>query len=273
MTGGNTSRIASEPPRAAVRDLETPPTMGLVTGHEPFDIAGDDGVGSYSPPIVRRPDFPRLPAAVVRDLNNLESATPAVSDLLDGLGLSLSVPADVLCPRHVDGVVAGHAVTLRYLPERRSLANPELRREPSRLAHLAAFDLAAEGDVLVVDAAASRGVSALGGVAALAAKQAGLAACIVDGGIRDLAEVRAMRLPLWSRSLTPRTGKWRLEAVSINEAVSCGGVQVSPGDLVIADESGVCFVPAPLAPKIASELLRLAAAEMARFEGWLDRTG
>jgi 4-hydroxy-4-methyl-2-oxoglutarate aldolase len=49
--------------------------------------------------------------------------------------------------------------------------------------------------------------------------------------------------PLWSSEVSPITGKWRLETVEINGSVQIGGVRVEPGDLVVADDTGVCFIP------------------------------
>ena len=98
--------------------------------------------------------------------------------------------ADGIQARHVGSVSAGHVLTLSYLPEQRGAANPTLRRSPSRLAHQRVFALARKGDVVVIDARGIDGVSVLGGVAADAARRAGVSACIVDGGVRDLDEIR-----------------------------------------------------------------------------------
>jgi 4-hydroxy-4-methyl-2-oxoglutarate aldolase len=174
--------------------------------------------------------------------------------------------SDGILPRHVHGVTAGHVLTLAYLPERRAISDPRLRRMPSRLAHHKVFELAQPGDVVVVDARGMDGVSVFGGMAASAARGAGVSGCIVDGGVRDLDEVLETGVSLWSRAVTPRTGKWRLEAMAINQAVLCGGVHVEPGDVAIADQTGICFVPADSAEKT---LLRIV--EVAEDEGQLRR--
>ena len=71
-------------------------------------------------------------------------------------------------------------------------------------------------------------------------------------------------LPVWSRSVSPLTGKWRIQTVAINQTVAIAGVQVVPGDIVIADETGVCFVPIDLAPAVLDRARDVHAAEARR---------
>lgn len=232
-----------------------------------YQVSGDDGVGSHVPPTVLSPDFPRLPRRLLEGLRRLQGASPTASDVLDELGYSMAIPADALQPRYTQGVVAGQVLTVRYLPERRAFSSSELRSSPSKLAHHSVFSLAQPADVVVIDVHGLPGLSVIGGLAARAARAAEVSGLVVDGAVRDLAEIRAMGLPVWSRSLTPRTGKWRLEAVAINEPVMCAGVQVRPGDLMIGDESGVCFVPVEVAEAAAERILEVAAAEESQFAG------
>ncbi len=209
--------------------------------------------------------FQRLPGGLLQRLRRLQGASPTTSDVLDELGFALAVPADVLVPRSPEGVVAGQVLSVRYLPERRAFASSEVRHRPSRLAHHSVYALAEPGDVVVIDAHGTSGLSVIGGIAAQAARRAGVSGIVVDGAVRDLVEIRALGLPVWSRSLTPRTGKWRLEAVAINEPVMCGGVQVVPGDLMIGDESGICFIPVEAAEAAVNRILEVADAEAAQF--------
>ena len=66
---------------------------------------------------------------------------------------------------------------------------------------------------------------------------------IVMGGVRDIAHSRAVGYPVWSTDITPATGKWRIETVEINGDVQLADIRVAPGDLVVADDTGVCFIP------------------------------
>ena len=87
------------------------------------------------------------------------------------------------------------------------------------------------------------GISNMGGISAQTGKRQGEAGAIVMGGIRDIAHSREVGYPLWSSEISPVTGKWRLETVEINGSVQIGEVRVEPGDLVVADDTGVCFIP------------------------------
>lgn len=220
---------------------------------------GDVGVGVYEPPSIGDASWPRVSEEVLQRVRSLPGATPTGSDILDDLGLAMV--ADGLRARHVHGVVAGHVHTIAYLPDRRALSHAELRRSASRLAHHTVFAAARPGDILVIDARGLGGISVLGGMAASAARHAGVSACIVDGGIRDLDEVREIGLSVWSRDVTPRSGKWRLEAIAVNQPVMCGGVHVRAGDVAIADETGICFLPVEVAQQALSRIVEVSEEE------------
>ena len=66
---------------------------------------------------------------------------------------------------------------------------------------------------------------------------------IIDGGVRDVGEVRALGLPVFARSVVPSSSVGRYATVDRNVAVQCGGVEVRPGDIVVAGEDGVVVVP------------------------------
>jgi 3-hexulose-6-phosphate synthase/6-phospho-3-hexuloisomerase len=87
-------------------------------------------------------------------------------------------------------------------------------------------------------------VSTLGGLAAQAALARGAAGVLIDGGCRDIEEIRAGALWLASRHITPVSGKRRVRLTAIDAHVQLGGVAVSPGDYVIADLTGIVVVPA-----------------------------
>jgi 4-hydroxy-4-methyl-2-oxoglutarate aldolase len=61
---------------------------------------------------------------------------------------------------------------------------------------------------------------------------------MIDGGVRDLAEIRRLGFCAWSRGVTPITGKLRVECLELKGPMECAGVQVNPGDLVVADDNG-----------------------------------
>jgi regulator of RNase E activity RraA len=130
------------------------------------------------------------------------------------------------------------------------------------MAEFEAHNLASAGDVLVIDGVPE--ISNMGGISAQTGKRQGEAGAIVMGGVRDIAHSRAVGYPVWSSGITPVTGKWRIETVEINGPVQIGAVRVSPGDLVVADDTGVCFIPRDIVLEVLEAAERKALAEDAR---------
>ena len=119
------------------------------------------------------------------------------------------------------------------------------------------------GDVLVVDRCGDGRHAGFGGIFAHAAKIAAIAGLIVDGVVADVAELRHYRIPVWSRGLSAITVK-RIGGLggSLCLPVSCGGVAVSPGDVVIADDCGVVVIDAREAVATVERAIALQAAEL-----------
>ncbi|MGH2475010.1 MAG: RraA family protein, partial [Candidatus Limnocylindrales bacterium] len=111
------------------------------------------------------------------------------------------------------------------------------------------------GDVLVISAPVAGVASVLGGKAAAAASASGIVGIIVQGPVRDLDEIDATGLAVWSTAATPITGRGRMDAVEINGPVEVCGVQCVAGDVVVADRSGVVFVPATSFTELAAVVL------------------
>jgi 4-hydroxy-4-methyl-2-oxoglutarate aldolase len=97
------------------------------------------------------------------------------------------------------------------------------------------------GAVIVVQAGDTRYAMAGGNVCATA-QQRGIAGFVIDGVIRDVAEVREAQFPVFARGLSPVPGK-KQALGTLNQPITCGGVVVHPGDMVIADEEGIAVVP------------------------------
>ena len=88
-----------------------------------------------------------------------------------------------------------------------------------------------------------------------------LGGVVVDGACRDLDEIREIGLPVYARAVVPVTARGRVMQHSFNDEVQCGGVQVRPGDLVIADGSGVVFIPQEKEEEVISGAEAIAARE------------
>jgi RraA family protein len=129
-----------------------------------------------------------------------------------------------------------------------------------------AIEHAAPGDVIVVDGG-GRETALAGELFARAALSRGIAGLIIDAAYRDMAYISTCELPVYSRHLSPMAGSaQRLGAR--DEPVTCGGVTVCPGDLVIADRDGIVVLdPATAAATLAAavEVKQAEARIMARL--------
>jgi regulator of RNase E activity RraA len=130
------------------------------------------------------------------------------------------------------------------------------------MAEFEAHNLARPGDVIVIDGVA--GISNMGGISAQTGKRQGEAGAIVFGAVRDVAHSRRIGYPIWSTEVSPVTGKWRIQTVEINGDIELAGVRVSPGDVVLADDTGVCFIPADRAAEVLEIATKKQAAEEAK---------
>jgi 3-hexulose-6-phosphate synthase / 6-phospho-3-hexuloisomerase len=118
-------------------------------------------------------------------------------------------------------------------------------RDPSRSMQkglLEAIRKAPRGSVLVIRSE-SEDYSCWGGVTSWYAKMNGIAGVVTDGAVRDLQEIRKVRLPVFSRKRSPASGYGRLEVASIGRPVKIDFLTIRPGDLVAADSDGVAVVP------------------------------
>lgn len=105
-----------------------------------------------------------------------------------------------------------------------------------------AFDAVTPDAILAIDLGGAE-VSTFGGLAATTLTLRKAAGALIDGGCRDVEEIRAQGLTVASRHITPRTGKGRLKVVSLNSTISCGGVTVRPGDFIVIDDTGTVVIP------------------------------
>ena len=139
-----------------------------------------------------------------------------------------------------------------------------VKQGDNRMGEMEAHNLARPGDILVIQGIAHG--SNLGGVGCTIGKRQGELGAIIDGGIRDLGHSRSIGYPIWASLRTPLTGKWRLETMRINGPVDICGVRVHPGDVVVADDSGVCFIPRVHAQAVLAFARRKADSEAAQCE-------
>jgi regulator of RNase E activity RraA len=199
----------------------------------------------------------RVPTALIEAF-----ATQAVSHLSDSMSRTQTAAAAIR-PMHSGAItLCGPAFTVRVPPGDHLMVQK-------------ALDLAEPGDVIVVDAGGFVEVAMIGDIMTTYAARRGIAGFLIDGAIRDAAEIAGRGLPVYARGITPR-GPSRLGPGEIHAAVSVGGMVVHPGDIIVGDADGVVAVPRADADAVLAAARALHAKEEDTFraitEGKLDRS-
>lgn len=178
--------------------------------------------------------------------------TCAVSDALDSLGVNGAVSG--LKRRSTDATIAGRVRTIKL-----AAGKPE----GGSGSHLGTQTIVESStmDVIVVEQRTGIEAAGWGGVLATAAHHKGIRGVIVEGPARDIDEYKRIGLPVFSRSATPRTARGRIHQAATNVDIRVGDVTVAPGDLVIADGTGVVFVLIDIAGKVMAIAEKIASRE------------
>lgn len=121
-----------------------------------------------------------------------------------------------------------------------------------------ALDMAQAGDIIVVDGSGETSNALIGELMVLWAIRRGIAGIVVDGAIRDLRSLKAASIPIYAAGVTP-AGPYKDGPGEINFPISCGGVLVSPGDIIVGDEDGLVAIQAA----DAMDVLQKAKAKLA----------
>jgi regulator of RNase E activity RraA len=183
------------------------------------------------------------PEGAVERLGRFE--TPNISDLMNRLYTMTSAIRSLTDPSLR---IIGPACTVKVYPGDNLMVHKSL-------------DIAKPGDVVVVDAANSGNTAVLGDLISTKARHRGIAGFVVDGMIRDLPAIQALGdFPVFAKGVTP-IGPLHRGPGEINHAVSCGGIVVNPGDIVVGDLNGVVVVPRAFAENLIARLEAREAAE------------
>ncbi len=176
---------------------------------------------------------------------------------------SLAQPTALLSDVH-DSVVAMQSDIRALFPGARLSGPAKTVRTPpgqNKAIHQAVHT-ASRGDVLVVDCNASADFGAFGDILAEACVRRGVAGLVIDGGVRDSADITERGFPVFMRAACPRPTK-KTESGEVNVEVTCGGVRVRPRDYIVGDEDGVVVVPRELLTLVRDGVERVLANEQA----------
>ncbi len=197
-------------------------------------------------------DFERPPAEIVKAFRELIQQTGCLTgNVGDCIGRDAALQGEI---RNIGpGMKAvGPALTVKVPPTDNLMIHK-------------ALTLAKPGDVMVIDGGGYTSHALLGALMVHTAMAIGMAGMIVNGGIRDAAEIREMGFPLFARGINPN-GPSKEGPGEINFPISCAGRTVHPGDIIVADDDGVVVVPKELAEKALKEVQAVIRREADRIK-------
>lgn len=201
-------------------------------------------------PIVT-PDISRPDPSLIEALQGIGSAT-AVGELRR-LGIRSAFIQGPVAWSPGKSVV-GPALTLQFLPKREDLYPDAEYVNPERQLHRHVLYHTQPGDIVVVDARADMTSGVFGEMMMTFFRGRGGIGAVIDGCVRDSAEIKKLGLGLWLRGVTPNFHtQTNIVPFAVNTPIACGGVTVMPGDLIVADDDGAVVVPIALAPELVKK--------------------
>ena len=121
------------------------------------------------------------------------------------------------------------------------------------LAAMAMLDFAKKGDVIVIATSGDDTAATIGDLWAFWAKKIGVAAIVCDGLVRDVAGLLKVGIPIFARGIKPNSA-FKHGPGEVNMDVTCGGVAIGPGDIIVGDRDGVVAVPLAQVEQVAAQL-------------------
>ncbi len=203
-----------------------------------------------------------LDASVAEQLRQLSTATLTMVLLKRGVRTSWLRGVTPLKPIH--GRVVGPAFTIRFVPGREDLSQPEsYARSPS---FRDAIEAAPAGSVVVIDGRGNAIGATLGDILVARLANKGVIAAVTDAPVRDADEIAKLALPVLSAGVAAPPSIVGLSFAGYDEIIGCGGVAVCPGDVMVCDNDGAVVIPAAMAAEVAE-----AGVEQERFERFVQQ--
>jgi regulator of RNase E activity RraA len=181
--------------------------------------------------------------------------TPVVSDTLDRLGFMQQAMRHDIRPLHGDFVVVGRARTLLWM------ATYEPVQPNPYLNEIRAIDALKPGDVAVHSTDHSWTIASWGELLSTAAKMRGATGTVADACVRDVRQIIAMGFPTFARGIMPLDSRGRGYVADVDVTIECGGVRVTPGDLVFGDYDGIVVIPKSIEDEVLNRALEKIAGE------------
>ena len=218
-------------------------------------IAGTIGIASWADTPMTAADYTAHPQEMVDAYRHVEAAS--VSDAMEQLlheKRYMSHRMQAIFPTKF----AGTAVTV--------LLKREENRDPDALTGmLKAIDSGGTGSVYVMTVQDGADIAGMGGLMGTAMAARGYAGAVVDGGVRDVPQLKRIQFPVYALGPVPSTSVGHYRFAGADISIVCDGVKVDPGDIIVADQDGVVVVPKAHAADILIKAQELDNSEHSMY--------